>query len=138
MQKIILDTNVLVSGLIQTGYPCLIINNLFLEQKVDLCISDALLQEYYEVLNRKKFSRYPDFILKAELFLAEIEEKGIKFSPQVKLNIIGDKDDNKLLELAIESSANFLITGNTNDFTFKKYKGTQILTPLEYWKRNQH
>jgi len=49
------------------------------------------------------------------------------------LAIISDKDDNKLLELAEESKADFLITGNTNDFTIKTFRNTRIVTPKEYW-----
>lgn len=133
MQKIVIDTNVLVSGLIQQGYPYLIVNNLFIEQKISLCISDELLAEYYEVLKRKKFSRYPDFLSKAESLLAEIETKSLTYTPTFKLDIISDKDDNKLLELASESNANFLITGNANDFTMKKYRRTTIVSPKDYW-----
>jgi uncharacterized protein len=137
MQKIIVDTNVFVSGLIQRSYPYLIINNLFIEGKFDLCISDELLQEYYLVFRRKKFYKYPDFTNKVEILIADIESKSKRFSPKNKLTIITDKDDNKLLELAEESKADFLITGNTNDFTLKKYKSTRIVTPKEYWDKHQ-
>jgi uncharacterized protein len=133
MQKIGIDTNVLVSGLIQQGYPYLIVNNLFIEQKISLCVSYELLAEYYEVLKRKKFSRYPDFLSKAESLLAQIETKSITYTPTFKLDVISDKDDNKLLELASESNANFLITGDTNDFTMKKYRRTSIVSPKDYW-----
>ena len=78
MQKAVIDTNVFVSGLIQRSYPYLIINELFIEGKIDLCISDDLLQEYYLVLKRKKFSRYPDFINKAEILIADLETKSTK------------------------------------------------------------
>ena len=61
MQKIVIDTNVIVSSLIQRGYPNLIIKDLFIEQKFQLCISDELLAEYYEVLARPKFSKFQDF-----------------------------------------------------------------------------
>jgi uncharacterized protein len=99
MQKIVIDTNVFVSGLIQRSYPYLIVNNLFIEGKIDLCISDDLLQEYYLVFRRKKFYKYPDITNRAETFIADIEAKSTKFSPKNKLTIISDKDDNKLLEL---------------------------------------
>ena len=137
MQKIVIDTNVFVSSLIQRGIPYLIVNDLFIVGKLDLCISDDLLQEYYLVLRRKKFNKYPDFTNKAETLIADIESKSIKFSPTNKLTIISDKDDNKLLELAEESNADFLITGNTNDFTFRKYKQTRIVTPKEYWENHK-
>ena len=42
-----------------------------------------------------------------------------------------------ILELADECLANFLITGNTTDFTFSTYKLTKIETPKEYWENHQ-
>jgi len=61
MQKIVIDTNIIVSSLIQNGYPNQIINELFIEQKFQLCISDELTTEYYEVLARPKFAKFQDF-----------------------------------------------------------------------------
>ena len=43
MQKIVIDTNVLVSALIQRSYPYLIVSELFIESKIQLCVSDDLL-----------------------------------------------------------------------------------------------
>jgi len=134
MQKLVIDTNVFVSALIQRSFPFLIINELFIEGKIQLCLSEDLLKEYYAVLNRKKFAKYPEFLNKADMLIADIESKSLKFKPSKKLNIISDKDDNKLLELASESKADFIITGNTNDFTMKKYRRTKIVTPKEYWE----
>ncbi len=39
-----------------------------------------------------------------------------------------------ILELADECKADFVITGNTTDFTFSSYKETKIVTPKEYWE----
>jgi len=137
MQKISLDTNVLVSGLIQRNFPYLIISELFIEDKATLCISDELLSEYHEVLSPKKFAKYLDFVNAAEKILATIETKGVKFNPKTKISLISDQDDNRLLELAEESKANYLITGNSNDFTMGKYKKTKIVMPKEYWEKYQ-
>lgn len=134
MQKIILDTNVLVSALIQRSYPYHIVYNIFSGIEIALCISDPLMREYYEVLNRRKFSRYPDFLIKAEELLAAIERKAITFTPSTTLHIINDWADNRLLELAEESEADFLITGNTKDFTILNYKKTQIISPKDYYE----
>lgn len=100
MQRIILDTNVLVPALIQRSFPYLILNELFIEGKIILCTSDALLSEYYEVLAREKFSKYPDFVNAAQTVLALIVNKAEKFSPRTKVSIISDQPDNRLLELA--------------------------------------
>jgi hypothetical protein len=134
MQKIVIDTNVIVSSLIQRNYPYLIINDLFFEGKFQLCVSDELLREYYEVLSRPKFSKFQDFFIKAESLLADIETKSIMFKPTIELDLISDKDDNIIIELAEECKADFVITGNTTDFTFPSYKETKIVTPKEYWE----
>jgi predicted nucleic acid-binding protein len=63
--------------------------------------------------------------------------KSKKFIPEIKLDIISDAKDNVLLELADICSAEFLITGNTNDFTFPQYRETKIVTPKEYWDNYQ-
>jgi len=137
MQKIVIDTNVFVSALIQRGYSYHIVNELFIEGKIDLCVSDEILEEYYSVFKRKRFQKYSDFVNKAEMLIADIEAKSTKFFPTSKLTIISDKDDNKFLELSSESKADFLITGNTNDFTIKRYRRTKIVTPKEYWENHK-
>lgn len=134
MQKIVIDTNVIVSSLIQKNYPFLIIDELFFENKIQLCVSKELIEEYFEVLKRPKFAKFPNFVNKAEIILTEIGIKSKMYEPKIKLNIISDKDDNMILELADESKADFIITGNTNDFTISEYKSTKIVTPKEYWE----
>lgn len=133
MQKVVIDTNVIVSSLIQRNYPNFIISELFIEGKFLLCISEELMAEYYEVLARPKFARFHDFFVRAEALLAEIETKATKYYPTITLELISDDDDNMILELADESNADFIITGNTTDFTFSSYKQTKIVTPKEYW-----
>ena len=133
MQRVVIDTNVIVSALIQKSFPYRIIYELFIEDKINLCISKALMAEYYDVLRRPKFAAYYDFIARAETLLADIEAKSTMYIPQISLEIISDKDDNKILELADVCAADYIITGNTNDFTFPTYKNTQIVTPKNYW-----
>ena len=125
------------SSIIQLGYSNLIIKELFIGQKIQLCVSDELMTEYYEVLLRPKFSKFQDFFVRAEILLAEIESKSTKFIPTIKLQLISDLDDNMILELADECSADFLITGNTTDFTVPNYKQTKIVTPKEYWENHR-
>jgi len=135
MQKIVIDTNIIVSSLIQRNYPYFIISELFIEDKFQLCVSEELMAEYYEVLTRQKFAKFQDFFIRAEALLADIETKATKYCPTIKLKLIADDDDddNMVLELADECNADFVITGNTTDFTFPTYKQTKIVTPREYW-----
>jgi uncharacterized protein len=133
VQKIVIDTNVLVSALIQRSYPNFILYNYVLEDLVKVYISDDLFEEYFNVFNRPKFSRYPDFLNKAEFVLSQIESKATKYYPKVRLEVISDKNDNRLLELALESKADFIITGNSNDFTMNDFHGTKVVSPKDFW-----
>ena len=133
MQRIIIDTNVLVSALIQQSYPHYIIYDRVLNKQFQLCLSKALLDEYRDVLFRPKFSRMSNFMSNAETILERFEEIAVFYEPKIRLDIIKDKSDNKLLELADECNAHFLITGNSVDFSFSQYKDTKILSPRSFW-----
>jgi putative PIN family toxin of toxin-antitoxin system len=133
MQRVVIDTNVIISSIIQKSYPYTIVYELFIDDKIELCVSENLMEEYYDVLRREKFTKFHDFFLRAEALLMEIEMKSTLFKPKIKLQLISDEDDNMILELADECNADFIITGNTTDFTFPTYKETKIVTPKEYW-----
>lgn len=111
----------------------LILYELYFERKIGLCISNQLLSEYFEVLKRDKFSRFTDFVVNANLVLNDIHQHAELFEPRIKVDIIKDADDNMLLELAIESDANYIVTGNRNDFTISSYQKTKIVSPKDYW-----
>ena len=132
--RLILDTNVLVSALIQRNYPYFIVDRILVDNSLQLCLSEQLFIEYVQVLNREKFSRFPDFHFRAQTLLADIENSALMFSPKVSLNIISDPADNRLLELAETCQAEYIVTGNTNDFTMFEYKGTKIVSPKEMFE----
>ncbi len=92
MQKIVIDTNVIISSLIQKSYPYTIINELFIDNKIEMCVSKELMTEYYDVLRREKFARFQDFFSRAETLLLEIETKATMFKPKIKLQLISDTD----------------------------------------------
>ena len=135
MLKVIIDTNVFVSSLIQYNYPFLVVDYIFKVRKsIELCISEELQNEYSEVLNRIKFFRYQDYDLKSKILLANINDFGCIYLPTIVINIIHDKADNKFLELAETCEADYLITGNTKHFPMKEYKKTKIVSPKEFWE----
>ena len=132
--RLVLDTNVLVSANIQRGYPYFIVDHVFTDPNLKLCISEQLFAEYVEVLNREKFAKFPDFHSRAQILLSDIETYGIKFTTTTKVDLIGDEPDNRLLELAETCGADYLVTGNTNDFTMAEYKATKIVSPKAFFE----
>ena len=138
MHKIVIDTNILVSAIISNGYPYRILHNLVATERVKICLSEPILSEYTEVTIRTKFSQYKEFKQNALFIITNIKRVGKLYSPNIKLDIIADKTDNKFLELAVFSKADFLITGNINHFTISEYNGVKIISPKDYienyWK----
>ncbi|MBO0938456.1 putative toxin-antitoxin system toxin component, PIN family [Fibrella sp. HMF5335] len=74
MQKIVVDTNVLVSSLISKSYPALIIDELVFGRKVTSIITDEIWLEYVAVLGREKFARFTNFKRNAEIVLLRLDE----------------------------------------------------------------
>lgn len=134
MLKLIFDTNILISSLIQKNYPFLIVDYVLKNRQVQLCISEDLLKEYHEVLTRIKFFRYPDYEFRSRILLRDIKKIASLYLPTLKLDIIKDDADNRLLELADACKADFLITGNSKHFNFPTYKNTRIISPKEFWE----
>ncbi|WP_158858834.1 putative toxin-antitoxin system toxin component, PIN family [Lunatibacter salilacus] len=133
MQKLILDTNVIVSALISSSIPTKILYELVLTKKVDVCLSEEVFAEYVEVLNRDKFANFVNFKTKAEVVLNKMREISSFYRINRKVEVLTDTSDNKFLELAAVSSADYLVTGNTLDFTITEFEYTRIVTPREYW-----
>ena len=132
--RVILDTNVLVSANIQRSYPFFIVDRVFADPSLQLCISDVLFAEYVEVLNREKFAKFPDFHARAQMLLKDIETYSLNFSPTSKVDLLDDEPDNRLLELAEACNAAFLVTGNTRDFTMTNYRETKIISPKDFFE----
>jgi len=106
---------------------------LVFDNKVGVFLSEEIFIEYINVLYRPKFSAIPNFRLNAEIALSRLKELSKIISPEKRVNMIADQNDNRFLELALASGADFLITGNTNDFNMKEFGVTRIVTPSEYW-----
>jgi len=63
--RLIPDTNVIVSETIGGSYPFFIVDLVFADPNLELCFSSELFAEYVDVLNREKFAKFPDFLLKS-------------------------------------------------------------------------
>ncbi len=132
--NIVLDTNVLVSALISKGFPSKILEEIINRPKINLCLSGPVIKEYQTVLSRPKFSKFPAFVENASIVLLHLQNRSLVFVPKVSVDILSDKSDNKFLELCLESKADYLVTGNSQDFTIKKFKNTAIVSPKDFFE----
>jgi len=74
-----------------------------------------------------KLSKFTNFKANADFLIARLIEISEIYEPNEKLKIIKDEPYNRFLELAAISKADFIITGNTNDFSIKIYNKTKAV-----------
>lgn len=127
--KVVLDTNVLISAIAFGGKPKEILN-LVLEEKIAASTSPILLAEFKEVYTKK----FPLLKEAFELTFKSIEEIFEITQPDKILDILKDKDDNRVLEAASEGNCDYIITGDSELLELKVYRKTEIVTPDQFLK----
>jgi len=129
--RVVLDTNVIVSGLlVSDGLPAAILD-LTLQSKVRAALSQPILAEMKRVLRRPSFDFEPRRI---GSFLALFKSRAKLVSPSRTLDVCRkDPSDNRFLECAEAAKAEFLITGNKVHFPLR-YRNTTVVTPREFWE----
>ena len=134
--KIVLDTNVLVSGLHTPFGPGGEIVRMVSAGKLVLCLDARILLEYQEVLYRPKFKFNNEHI---NTFLDFIKQYGQFVSTVPIKNRLPDPDDEPFLEASIAGKVRCLITGNIAHFPDSSRQGIKILSPSEFldFYRNQ-
>lgn len=132
--RLILDTNVLISGLISpVSVPGKIIKA-WRNEEVDFVFSEEGIAELTRVLNYPRVSKYLKWNeLEIINFVSILRFKcKIVDITGVNANVPADPDDSHILAALIVSEADFLITGDKGILDLKeKYK---ILTPAEFEK----
>lgn len=125
--RAVLDTNIIVSGVIYRGKPRQVLD-LSLEENIEVFTSPILLAELAEA-STKKFSLTPEQIALTE---KEIKDVFRIVYPTKTLHIQKDEDDNRVLEAAVEGNCNYVVTGDKELLDLGNYKGIKILTADEF------
>jgi putative PIN family toxin of toxin-antitoxin system len=136
--KIVLDTNVLVAGLLSPFGPCGEIVRMVSSGEVTLCFDALILIEYSEVLYRPKFGFDKD---KVVALLDHIEHRGQTVASSPLRHSLPDPDDETFLKAAIAGKAECLVTGNASHFPPKLCQGQRVLSPsgfLTFYKTRRN
>ena len=128
MDRIVLDTNIFVSALLQPLGPPAEVLLLVLSGAVQLCMSGEVYTEYEAVIRRPRFRRSPEEI---DAALQMIREKALWFKSAAKVRACADPDDDMFLECAIAARANYIVTGNVRHFP-RVWRKTRIVTAREF------
>lgn len=134
--RLVLDTNVVISGLLFGGPPGQILE-LALTGEVEVATSSSLIEELEGVLQRK-FPHAQQAIWDTVAILKEI---AISTIPQEQVAVIPeDPTDNRVLECALSASAQTIVSGDQHLLALQTFRGIPIRSPqafLAQWHRAQ-
>lgn len=132
--KVVLDTNVYLSGIIFGGNSRHILD-ILIEKKIIAIASPAILLEISQKLE-KKFNWSKEQILVTVKTLAKTAKI---VNPQKRLTVVkADKNDNKIIEAGVEGRADYIITGDKHLLRIKEYQNIKILSPAEFLSLGRH
>lgn len=126
MHKVVIDTNVILSGVLFAGKPARLLDA-FQKQMFTLCLSEKLCDEVFDKLTNK-------FHIDTGILnqVATILSLGVFYLPQNSVHFPQDPDDTYLLELVESCKADYFVTGDKKHILpLKKWKSTKIISPAE-------
>jgi putative PIN family toxin of toxin-antitoxin system len=130
MYSVILDTNVLVSGLRSSRGASFRLLSLIGDPRWRPVISVPLILEYESVCKRTSL-KLEDWVIEAvlDMLCAEARQSTTYFRWRPFLR---DPADEFILDLAVASQCNFIVTHNTKDFSGAEQFGIGVLNPREF------
>lgn len=127
--RVVLDTNVLISGVLFGGKPRRIIESV-VKGKIKVYLSPVILDEFKDVIARPKFGLGDETSFE---ITREIEDIFLFVFPKIVIERIkDDPDDNAILECALAADAEYIVTGDPHLLSLDSFKGMQILTPATF------
>jgi putative PIN family toxin of toxin-antitoxin system len=126
---IVLDTNVLIPGILKPYSKAATILHLVADGIIQLAYDLRILSEYRDVLNRTRFNFAKENV---EGFLEQIEEEELLVSVKPLKFHLPDPDDEPFWEVALSGEVKAIVTGNKSHFPRKDYQGVKILSPTEF------
>ena len=131
MIKVVVDTNVFISGIFWEGNFCSQIIDLWISGEITLVSSLEIIEELVETLKDFKI-KMPDDMVKE--WQNKIIENALIVEPKEKLDIVkDDHKDNKFFEAAISGNAEYFISQDKNHILgIKDHKGIKTASPEEF------
>ena len=127
--KIVLDTNVFISGVFFSGPPYQTLNA-WRNQKFQIVISLEILDEYYRV-GEELSDQFPEADLNPILELvttkAELIEPALLYE-----TVCDDPDDDKFFACAIAGGADLIVSGDKHLLKMSGYQGVEVVRPRQF------
>ena len=127
--RIVLDTNVLVSGFLSPHGPPGAILRSVLAGSITLCFDERILAEYREVLTRGRLALDSE---RVDAVLEFIEANGESVLAEALGAALPDASDTMFIEVASAAGADCVVTGNRKHFPAEQVGDLRVLVPREF------
>jgi len=134
--KCVIDTNIFVSALLRRDSPPRRILDAWYQKEFDLIVSPDLLDEVGSVLLRPRLlNRGAYSAADVTQLLDDLREGGVFCIPlRHHQTLVVDRDDNFLFDAAVETRADYIVSGDKLVLKLRDYKGvTEIVSPREFY-----
>lgn len=129
--KVVIDTNVFVSSFFG-GVPKQIID-LWEQGDITLCLSQDIIKEYLQVLNRLGLKNREELDSLTRLFAEAYNSIFTTITPDLNV-VLDDPDDDKFLECAVALDCKVIVSGDKHLKDIKKYIDIEIFSPRDFLK----
>jgi putative PIN family toxin of toxin-antitoxin system len=129
MMDLVIDTNVLVAGLLLPFGACGEIVRMVSAGELTLSFDARILSEYKDVLRRPRFGFEEE---KVAAFLDYIVHRGRAVASSPLSHSLPDPDDEPFLEVALASQSVCLVTGNQKHFPAERCQGAKVISANEF------
>ena len=129
MLRIVPDTNILISAFIVEGNEYRLIEKCF-KREILLITSADVIDEFKEVALRPKFGFTEEEV--DDFVNALIEAAEVVMPKEGVSGVCRDPDDNKLLAAALEGEADYIISGDKDLLTLKRFRNVRVATAAEF------
>jgi len=127
--KIVLDTNVFISGIFFGGPPAQILKA-WKEHKIQIVLSKEILEEYQRVAGELS-AKFPSVDIEPIIELLTIYGEIVE-TVGISVTVCEDPDDNMFLECAIASNSKIIVSGDNHLLKISGYQGIDVLKPREF------
>lgn len=127
--KVVVDTNVLISGVFFGGVPARVLEA-WRDRRIELVVSPEILEEYRRV-GEKLEQQFDGMSLGPFLALLFTHAKIVEPSP-LKRQISRDLDDDKFIACAVEGKCRYIISGDRDLLDLETFRKIRIVAPREF------
>jgi uncharacterized protein len=132
-ERLVIDTNVVLSGLLFAG--SIPSRAVLKAQSGVVLLSDATRLELFDVVGRARFDRFVERAIRQRL-AEEYAQACRTVQIHAAIHACRDPRDDKFIELAVHGRADAIISGDRDLLDLHPFREIEILTPAEYLGRD--